>query len=46
MLRNRDNPQWADHLRKVHSEAKTAMQDLIDANFAWWSLPWRRGNGA
>ena len=46
MLRNKDNPGWVEHFREVHGETETAVRELIDANFAWWSLPWRRGKGA
>jgi hypothetical protein len=35
MQANRDNPEWMDHARKVHSEAAAAMEDLISANFDW-----------
>jgi hypothetical protein len=39
MLRNRDaNGEWMDHARKTHVEATTAMQELVDANFAWSPL--------
>jgi hypothetical protein len=35
MLANRDNPEWVTHFRKTHAEAQQAMDDLIEANFAW-----------
>ena len=35
MLSNRDNPGWVEIYRKDHADAQKAMQDLIDANFAW-----------
>ena len=46
ILRKKDNPEWVEHYRDTRAEAKTAMRDLIDANFAWWSLPWRCGTRA
>jgi hypothetical protein len=42
MLSNRDNPGWVEIYRKDHADAQKAMQDLIDANFAWAYLPSRR----
>ena len=38
---NRDNPAWVDHARKTHAEAVTAMDALIEANFAWSVLSHR-----
>jgi hypothetical protein len=35
MQANRDNREWMDHARKTHTEAETAMRDLIEANFSW-----------
>jgi hypothetical protein len=33
LLRNRDNPEWMEHARKTHEEAKDALQELIDTTF-------------
>jgi hypothetical protein len=42
MLRNKANDDWVEHFRTTHAEAEAAMRELVNANFAWVSLPARR----
>lgn len=32
---NRVNQEWMDHAHKAHTDAETALRQLIDANFTW-----------
>jgi hypothetical protein len=38
LLANRSNLEWMDHARELHAEALAAMEDLIEANFAWTGI--------
>jgi len=33
LLRNRNNPEWIEHARKTHEEAKNALQELVETTF-------------
>jgi hypothetical protein len=33
LLRNRNNPEWIEHARNTHNEARDALQELIDTTF-------------
>ncbi len=35
MKTNRDNPEWMDRARKLHTDAEATLRQLIDANFTW-----------
>jgi hypothetical protein len=34
-LNNRDSPDWMKEAQRAHADAMAAMDELIDANFAW-----------
>jgi hypothetical protein len=42
LIRNRDITPAMTRAQKDHAEAESAMRELIEANFGWGVLPWRR----
>jgi precorrin-2 methylase len=45
MQANRDNREWMDRARRLHTDAEAALRQLIDANFTW-SIFGRRRYGS